>query len=225
MIIDFLFPKRCVGCLSSDDYLCSSCIKRITPAIQTCPTCTKPSVDGMTHSKCLRPLSLNGLFSLWKYKGPIRKAILVLKYKYAYGMGEVLADKAAERLVKSKILNGKDGSSLLPIPIHKRRKNNRGFNQTEVVGKLIAEKMLWQYRGKMLIKTRYTVPQTGLERTIRLRNQRNSYKVIGLNGIDKKQTVFLFDDICTTGATIKEAAKTLKRKGFTNVWGLTIAKT
>jgi ComF family protein len=155
----------------------------------------------------------------------MRKAILVLKYKYAYGMGEVLADKAAERLVKSKILNGKDGSSLLPIPIHKRRKNTRGFNQTEIVGKLIAEKMLWQYRGKMLIKTRYTVPQTGLERTIRLRNQRNSYKVIGLNEIDKKQTVFLFDDICTTGATIKEVDKTLKRKGFTNVWGLTIAKT
>lgn len=148
-----------------------------------------------------------------------------MKYKYAYEMGDVLAERAVERLEESEIFKGKDNAYLLPIPIHKRRRKIRGFNQTELIGKLIAKKMRWQYRDDILEKIRFTVPQTGLERRVRLRNQRNSFSVIGLKGTDKNKTIFLFDDICTTGATIKEAAKELKRKGLKNVWGLSVAKT
>ena len=173
----------------------------------------------------MKPLSLKGCLCVWKYQGPIRKAIIVMKYKYAYEVGEVIAGKAVSNLLTKDIIKNKNESVLIPIPAHKKRRKVRGFNQTEVIGEMIAKKMRWQYKNNVLVKNRLTIPQASLERKKRLRNQKGSFKTVGLKGIGKDKQVFLFDDVWTTGATIKEAAKVLKRNGLKNVWGLTIVKT
>jgi competence protein ComFC len=221
-LIDLIFPKKCFGCSRQGEYFCGDCLEKLHPKNQNCPVCIKPSIDGMTHSKCRRRLSLNGHYSFWSYRGAVRRVILAMKYKFAFDIARELAGKAS-RILDKEIVFGRH-VVLIPIPSHHLRQNWRGFNQSEEVGKLIAKNMGWRYGPNLLIKSRSTLPQTELGRRSRLKNLRRAF---ALNPnyllVPNAYPIVLFDDVWTTGATIKEACKELKRSGFTNVWGLTLA--
>ena len=91
-LLDFIFPKKCIGCGISGLYLCSSCIKKAPFTKTVCPYCYKPSIDGVTHIKCQKKFGLDGLVSIWEYGGVIKSAILATKYKYATLVGKELSD-------------------------------------------------------------------------------------------------------------------------------------
>src|SRR3972149_8295136 len=103
-LADILFPKSCLGCGRSGGYICENCLSKVRTPKPVCPECLKPSIDGMTHTKCLRPLGLDGLISLWNYEGVVRKAILALKYKYAEAITKELTEHAVETVDASEIL-------------------------------------------------------------------------------------------------------------------------
>lgn len=223
---DLLFPKRCVECGKHGSYICESCIKRIGPPRLACPMCSRPSIDGMTHSKCLRPHSINGAYSLWGYNGVVRKAILGLKYKFASQIAEDLVEFVINNLEKSKLTFGKN-ARFTTIPLYWRRENWRGFNQSELMGRAISSKLGWDFKPDLLKREKFTRPQTELRGKERKGNIRG---VFSLNPDYQSLTIshqplILFDDVWTTGATIKEAAKVLKRNGAKKVWGLTLART
>jgi predicted amidophosphoribosyltransferase len=96
-ILSAIFPKNCFGCKKAGRYICSSCLAKEEIRRQVCPVCKRASIDGMTHTKCLKPRSLGGLASFWKYEGPVRRAIVVMKYRFAFDiarqLGEVLSDR------------------------------------------------------------------------------------------------------------------------------------
>ena len=220
-IIDLLFPKSCLGCGSPNSYICASCIQKVKLPRAICPTCLRFSLDGKTHIKCLTPQGLNGLISLWNYDGVVRKAILALKFKFAKEIATELSDLAARR-IPSRTFFPND-SVLIPIPIYWLRRNWRGFNQSEEIGKRIALKAGWKFTSDLLIRKERSVPQTELKRKERLENVRG---VFSLNP-GYKQTFtnyILFDDVWTTGSTLKAACKVLKRSGVEKVWGFTLAK-
>jgi ComF family protein len=111
---------------------------------------------------------------------------------------------------------------LVPIPIHWHRENVRGFNQSEEIGKIVAGEMNWEFNPDLLIKTRQTISQ--VELTVEKRKQ----NLQGVFTVDSKfqipDSIIIFDDVFTTGSTLREAAKVLKRAGVQKVWGLTIAR-
>jgi competence protein ComFC len=223
-IIDLIFPKKCLNCGKEGRYVCESCLQKVKFAKPICPVCTRASIDGMIHIKCQRPQNLDGLVSFWAYDGVIRKAILGLKYKFALEITKELADLSIEKLKKSEILTSKK-LILVPIPLHWHRENWRGFNQVEEIGKLISRKMGWDFMPDLLVRKTATVPQAELKREQRLTNVRDVFALnFDYKIPDIKYTILLFDDVWTTGTTIKEGAKELKKSGFKKVWGMTIAK-
>lgn len=222
-ILDFVFPKTCITCGKAGRYICLGCINKTSPSQPVCPYCKYPSIDGTTHANCSKKLGIDGLVSIWKYEGVVKKAILSLKYKYATKMGDELADYLISSL-KAKTLPGV--YYLCPIPIHWYRQNTRGFNQSVEVGKVVSLAMGWNFIPDLLIKKQATTPQAELDREKRMKNLRGVFMV---NPIYKSlfpnlKSVMIFDDVFTTGSTILEATKVLKMAGVEKVWGLTIAR-
>ena len=218
-LLDFIFPKTCIGCGREGAYLCPICVDKVPRARAICPYCKHPSIDGATHANCAKKYGLDGLTSVWEYEGVIRKAILALKYKYATEIGTEISEyliSSLSGLVLPPVHN------LAPIPIYWLKENTRGFNQSIELGGKLAEKMRLIFIPDLLIKKIQTQPQAGLTGEERRKNLRGVFK---LNPIHKiPDSVFLFDDVFTTGSTLFEAAKVLKRGGVKKVWGITIAR-
>ena len=223
-IADLFFPKKCLECGRAGSYICASCISKLKTLSQICIVCGRPAIDGMTHISCKRILSLNGLIFVWPYGGVVRKAILALKYKYAKEIAEELARYCVLFLQKRKVILPPK-SVLVPIPLYWYRENWRGFNQTEEIGKLIAKKMGWGFESEILIRKRLKRPQAQLKRKERGKNIRGVFSLNShYSSFIIHDSIILFDDVLTTGSTLKEGAKVLKRNGAKNVWGLTIAR-
>jgi ComF family protein len=219
-LLDFIFPKRCVVCGSFGSYLCEADRKRIKPAKSFCPVCLKAAIGGTTHAKCKGALSLDGLICIFDYLTPIKEVVQELKYRFVTDLAAVVK----KEVKNSKFLDKHDfsGFAIVPVPLSVGRKNWRGFNQTEVLGKIIAKKLGVNFDPKILIKVKETRPQAKLTRKERVRQVRGSF------GLDSNRSVqgqkfIVFDDVWTTGATLKAAAASLKRKGAAQVWGMTLA--
>lgn len=202
-LLDFLFPKTCLECGKYGKYICETCLKKVR-------------LGGWRGNT----------YSIFRYEGVIRKAIIALKYKYSYQIATELSDICVQKLNSlAKPDPALQDYSLIPIPLHYLRKNFRGFNQSELMGKQIAEKLGWQFEPNLLIKNVSTKPQVGLKGSARRSNLQN---VFSINPHCSLSTVHgslvVFDDVATTGSTIREATNTLLLAGYKNIYGLTIAR-
>lgn len=178
----------------------------------------------MVHVKCKKKHGLDGLTCLWVYEGSVRKALLSLKYKFAFDIARELSQILIEALKSHDsypII--RNFSVLVPIPTHPLRENWRGFNQSVEVGKLVARQMEWKFIPDLLLKRRITTPQTELKSDARKKNIKGVFS-LNPNYQLLSTSYLLFDDVWTTGSTLKEAGKILKRSGAKTVWGLTIAR-
>jgi ComF family protein len=220
-ILNLIFPKTCLGCGKEGKYVCENCLARVRLLKPACPYCEKASIDGFTHTKCGKKYGLDGLTSIWDYEGIIKKALLALKYKYSTEAGRELASLFVHELKKSNFI--KEGT-LVPIPIHWYRENVRGFNQSIEIGKIVAKEMGWKFIPDLLIKEKPTTSQVELSVEDRKKNLHDVFSVNSNYVLSPPSSVLLFDDVFTTGSTLKEAAKVLKRAGVEKVWGLTIAR-
>lgn len=218
-LLDFFFPKRCVGCGRVGTYFCDQCretIRVIKENEAVCPVCERLALDGKTHPACRTRYTPDGLTSFFHYDGVVRKAIKALKYR-------LVTDLASEfiSLVPDESFNN---AVLLPIPLHSSRYKERGFNQSEVLGSEIAEKLQISMRTDILMRTKKTDPQAGLKhRKDRLENM-NGVFALQRTMNNELRTIILFDDVFTTGATMRAATAELKRHGAKNVWCITIAR-
>lgn len=222
VLVDILFPKKCLACGREGRYVCKECVGAQELLKQLCPYCEKVSIDGLTHASCLRKLGLNGVYSLWPYEGVIREAILKLKYKFARLIAEELSEYIYLFLKDVPIFP--KGSVLTPIPLYWLRENFRGFNQSEVIAKTLSKKLGWSFEEDVLLRKKLRLPQTMLAGKKRRENIRGVFTLNPKYKYSLSQSYILFDDVYTTGSTLKEAAKVLKRNGVTRVWGLTIAR-
>jgi len=219
MLLDFLFPRRCLGCGQWGQYFCKNCIKRLKQIEkQICPVCQRPAINGKTHPRCQTKYSLDGLVSIFAYEGIIKQAIGKLKYKFITDLAEELI-----RLT-SKHMSYPKSSILIPVPLHSRRQRWRGFNQAELLGKILAEKFNWQVRTDILVRHKHTKPQVDLKGKERKNNIRGAFKITPKAKIKNLKKVWLFDDVWTTGSTLRECGQVLKRAGVRKVWGLTLAR-
>ena len=222
-ILDLIFPKTCLGCGKEGKYICDTCVSKAKLLKPVCPYCEKASIDGFTHTKCQMKFGLNGLTSIWDYDGIIKKAILSLKYKYSTEVGKELVSHLVTWLINNKELIP-NNHLLIPIPIHWHRENVRGFNQSIEIGKSVATAMNWKFIPDLLIKKQQTTSQVELSVEKRKQNLKDVFSLNPNYVLSTLHSVLVFDDVFTTGSTLKEAAKTLKHAGVEKVWGLTIAR-
>jgi ComF family protein len=233
-LIDLLFPRRCLGCGKYGSYFCQDCLKTIKPIErQVCPVCEKPAINGLTHPRCQTRSSLDGLVSLFSYEGMIRKAIAKLKYKFVTDLASELIIKMiqiieTDRNGRFKYLNclmeKKEQVILVPVPLHSRRERWRGFNQAELLGKILVTHFGWQFVPDFLFRQKSTKPQVGLKSDKRQQNIHGAFKISPNIQISQYPNIVIFDDVWTTGSTLNEAGKVLKMAGTKKVWGLTLAR-
>lgn len=229
MLLDFLFPRRCLGCGKWGEYFCSQCLNLILLGPQRiCPLCNKPAIGGLTHPSCSRPWGLNGLTSIFSYRGLMRKAIKKLKYHFVSDLAQDLVELFLSFCGEDKFFSRfcqKENVYFLPVPLHPRRKRWRGFNQAELLGEMIASNLGLTFLPDVLVRVKNTKPQTELEKEERKKNIRDAFR-INLNSqlITPNSKLILFDDVWTTGSTLRECGQVLKRAGAKEVWGLTLAR-
>lgn len=198
-LLEIFFPVMCLECRRKGEYICKSCLDKVP-------------IGGW----------YNGNYSIFRYKGVIRKAIISLKYKFAYDLSDELSLVIINKL-KDINLPLKN-IVLVPIPLHVQREKWRGFNQSEILGEKIAKKMEWKYFPYLLIKNKKTNPQINLKGLDRRKNLSGVFEVNPIyKPLPPTYSLILFDDVNTTGSTILEAKKTLKEAGFKKVYSLSIA--
>ena len=191
-----------------------------------CLVCNKGSFDGLTHPKCKSKYTIDGAFSAIAYKGIVKKLIYNFKYKpYLSDFKNSLVELFYESIIQNEIFQKAYVSSpiLAPIPLHKTRLKVRGYNHAKLLADGLSKKLNLPLI-EILQRTKNTKSQFGLDLKKRKENISNSFAVLPNIPISKYPNIFLVDDILTTGSTLLEAAKVLKRRGAKRVWGLTLAR-
>lgn len=227
--LSLIFPKYCINCKRIGSYLCDNCFSFLSFDTQgICVVCNRPSINSLTHPRCATRYTIDGIFSSISYKGVAKKLVYQFKYKpYLSNLNNLLIDLFFEGLIQKEefyniIKNLKSDSVLIPIPLHSSRLKSRGYNQAEILAKGLSKKMNLKILN-CLKRTKKTSSQAALKREERTENIKGAFSIIQ-NLELKIQNAFLVDDIFTTGSTLNEASKILKRKGVEKVWGLTLAR-
>jgi ComF family protein len=231
-LLDFLFPKRCISCGKIGSYICPDCFVKInTIDTPICPACSRPAIYGLTHPGCKKPHTLDGLVCLFSYTGPVRKAIKKLKFDSLFDLAPDLFALAQEEIEENELLYNflvNDRPLVTPVPLHWYRERQRGFNQATLLASAVAEKWGLKFSGEFLIRDKYTKPQVMLKKEERKENIKGVFRVSESFSpnilVFQYPSVLLVDDVWTTGATMRECGRVLKRTGAKKVWGLALAR-
>jgi len=234
-VLDWIYPRHCYNCGDpiygpGRNVLCRDCTdilleRRI--ARHFCPVCGLPLPgDSDGESRCLSCMAEERYFdrarSFFPYDSPMAPVIRAFKFRGDFFLGP--------RLLRGVLRMGgappdvETPSAVVPVPLHPRRKHERGYNQSALLGRVLARYFNCRLLPGVLRRTRHTSRQTGLSRTARRDNVRGAFAVA------KPQVVgglslLLVDDVMTTGATVDECCKVLKRAGADKVQVLTLART
>lgn len=232
-------------------WICQSCVRKIPlRKFQTCPVCEEYSDGGITHFRCRGKTFLEGLWVASEYKNKIiGDAIKKLKYDFirdlAFPVSKIIERSVYEAeefgnfhdLILSefsrsdeeekymdKERNKKRASVIVPVPLHKKRYNWRGFNQAELISEELSLIFKLEIASGAIIRIKNTKPQMKIGSLAeRRRNIEGAFFVEKAKTI-KDKDVIIVDDVSTTLSTIDECAKAVKKAGAKNVWGLVAAR-
>lgn len=224
--LDILYPRRCPVChdipVPGTQKICSGCRERLRPVTgPRCFKCSKPLKDPEQEycSDCSRRTHLfdQGI-GIFPYNTLLQESLFKLKYgkRQEYGVfyGELAAAYAEAQIRCWEI------DYLVPIPLHRKRLEKRGYNQAELIAEALGKRVNLPVKKKLMKRKINTKPQKDLNPEERLKNIWGAFTAAErLNG----GNILLIDDIYTTGATLNQAAATLKKAGAQRVYFLVIA--
>jgi ComF family protein len=219
-ILNLLFPTTCIHCHAPVlerrwGGACPDCWSSLAPLRPPfCSKCGEPAhaIDGLC-GRCLKgEHAFDFARSALLFTHTLRDIIHHLKYSDRVSLAKPLGDILKECLQREAFT----GDVVVPVPLHRSRQRQRGFNQAE----LIAARLGLPLNTRLLRRRKDTPSQTGLSRNERKRNLAGAFEVCG----EVRGTVILVDDVYTTGATVNEIARTLKRAGARRVEALTAAR-
>ena len=227
-LIDLIFPKKCVNCSKSGDYVCANCLPFISFDVKNlCLVCDKPTYNSLTHPKCKSRYSIDGCFSAISYNKIARKLIFNFKYKpYLSDLKTFLSELFVESIIQNEqfmklIANGE--WLMAPVPLYGSKLRKRGYNQAEILSIALSKKLNIPVQN-LLVRLKDTKSQFKLTKEERKENIKEAFELDDRSLKLEARNIFLVDDVVTTGSTLKEAANVLKRAGAKVVFGLTLAR-
>jgi ComF family protein len=238
-IIEIVYPPRCLICEiflgnhrvrkeHQEIFFCQDCLNgfnEITAPL--CPLCHKPIDSEIEEDHlcedCLRKKPFfDALGAPYLYEGSLMRGIHHFKYggktHMAGSLGLLLTVFAKNWLKKT------DSFLMMPVPLHPKRLRDRGFNQSLLLARHVAGVLGAELEFLTLRRVRDTKPQTGLHRDERRKNVRRAFELTDRD-IVKGRSIILVDDVATTGSTLNECARILKRAGSGEVLCLVLART
>jgi competence protein ComFC len=230
LVLDTLFPISCISCGKADSWFCEECLARVPIIVrQFCPQCEKIEIpEGRLCSACKekRNSPLDGILQSVSYENThVKKMIFALKYRFVRELSDPLAKILAKAALQHDI---PVPDYIVPVPLSPRRLRWRGFNQAHLLAENFSEELIPFCKIivlDILERKKNKKPQMEIKK---YRDRINSIKGIFSLKEDspnlKRKNVLLIDDIATTGATLQECAKVLKKSGAKKVFAAVIAR-
>jgi len=230
--LDWLYPRHCPGCGVSSDrdgrHWCWSCFRTIElfPQHGGCDCCGQRVEGDVTHrflcGACLaRRPHFDCARAAADFSGTLREQILAFKYQGALWMRQDLCD-VLEGAVKAHFPIAQV-DVVIPVPLHPVRQRERTFNQSAMLAEILAQRMDRRCDTQSLVRSRETYTQTKLDASQRHTNIAGAFQVKRPEWVTQRR-VLLVDDVMTTGATLDECARILKKAGARVVWAATVAR-
>ncbi|MGB7541968.1 MAG: ComF family protein [Burkholderiales bacterium] len=196
--------------------ICAGCADELPVLPAHCPRCAMPSPGGSVCGECLRrPPAFDRTTALWRYEFPCDRLVQSLKYHARLALAGFFAGTLASKPLPRVDL-------IVPMPLHPRRLAARGFNQAVEIARLLSRLVAIPTESRRVWRVKDTMPQTDLPYEERAKNVRGAFACgPDLSG----RTVAIVDDVMTTGATLNELARILKRAGAARVENWVIART
>jgi ComF family protein len=213
---DALFPQRCVTCGRFGAALHAECAA-LMPAADgaRCLQCWAPS-DFEVCGRCAEaPPAFDALRARYVFEGDARRAILEAKFRGVTALLPPLAEAAVEAIPPAWHIDG-----VLPVPLHRKRERQRGYNQAAALAKTVAARLEAPLCLDVLRRVRETPPQAGLNLEQRRRNLLGAFDASS----PVPRSILLIDDVTTTGATFEASARALRAGGTEQVLALAIAR-
>lgn len=217
-LAEFIYPKDCVGCGRLGVGLCEKCKENFEEVAQICPMCGKENWDGNVHKMCSKKLGLDGLTAVYDHDEKVMQGLIKrVKFDFDKGLLEELV-----KLLDFKM--GKKFDVVVPVPLSIYRRNWRGFNQAEVIAKEVGEQLDLPVAGWLKRVKRGKQQSRIKKRKERFENIRGVFKMSTSEVDIVGKSILLVDDVFTSGATMREACRVLKRAGAKFVWGLVVCR-
>ncbi len=221
--VDLLFPRWCLGCGREGEYICGTClrnVKEISPP--ACPRCGRPQNVGAAQKDCPNceewRRDIDCIRAPFLFDGLIRNAIHEFKYRNLRTLAPLLAGLLHSYVTENRIA----GDVLVPVPLHRKRLRERGYNQSALLARGLGRLNGLPVVADCLVRRRYNPPQarsSGISE--RLENVNGNFAC--RDGRLQGKEVILIDDVSTSGATLNACAGALKAAGAAAVRGLVIA--
>jgi len=223
----FLFPAGCLLCaarssVTGNDYLCRSCLDDLQYNSHACSRCALPMHShgpaGLC-AECLKsPPVFDGCLSAFIYAQPLEWMIQQLKFNEKLSYAPLLSSlmlRYLQMVPCEKFL----ADAIIPMPLHPKRLKQRGFNQSLVLLEPVAAEMNIPVDSSSCIRVRDTPHQTGKTAKQRRQNIKGAFQ---FDNQKNYKHVIIFDDVITTGSSVSELSKVLKRSGVeeVDVWSL-----
>ena len=228
--ISLLYPATCTICwknIRAGTYLCDVCeakIVRIVPPF--CETCSEPFEGSITIAftcaNCAhRTIHFDAAVAAYRGRGIVREIIHEFKYARQIHLRHLVAHWLRAALNDER-LRDISFDLIVPVPLHPARQRERGFNQASLLAESLSAETSMPCRP-VLQRIRYTTTQTALDRSERMENLHNAFR-LRKNEDVRRFRVLLIDDVLTTGSTLSECARVLKRAGAISVHAATAAR-
>lgn len=216
---DLFLPRFCPSCKSSlnfeDVIICKNCFSKIQIA-------SKERIHREFKRKFQNKNTISDFFApfVFEINKELQHAIHSLKYQNRYRVGIFLGKVLASGI----LLDRPDWKSelIIPVPLHKLKKAERGYNQSFYIAKGLSKILRTRYSDRILKRKKYTESQTMMTLTERQENISGAFSIRNKNEVRDK-TILLIDDIITTGATISECGKVLLNAGAKKILAASIA--
>ena len=194
-------------------YICEECAKKIG-----------------YYNNCINSLNLprdietycDGVVCVGRYSDSLKNSLKRFKFSnkpsYYRALGKLLALKVKNTILLDQI------DMIIPVPLHRNKQKQRGYNQAELIGKYVAKQLAIPLEANILLKTSESRSQSLLSRSERLYNVENVFNVVKTETIYDRN-ILIIDDIVTTGSTLNQCSKALKQGGASSVVAAVIATT
>ena len=228
--VSLLYPATCAICreqVRAGQYLCDGCEGKIVRIVRPfCETCSEPFEGSInTAFSCAncahRTIYFDAAVAVYRGRGIVRDVIHEFKYNRQIHLRHLVARWLRAALDDDR-LRGQQFDVIVPVPLHPARQRERGFNQATLLAELLSAHASIPCRP-LLKRIRYTTTQTALDRSERMENLHNAFR-LRKNADVRGLRMLLIDDVLTTGSTLSECARVLKRAGAKSVHAATAAR-
>lgn len=228
--INAFAPARCIDCLCEDTWYCAKCRAQAPITIQSCIVCKTDRPRGTTCLECREDVRITGIISAGAYSShALQRGIHWLKFKGVRSVVEVLAGLIIPHLTLIAPLDElSDQAILVPIPLHKNKLRQRGFNQSEDIAQHISRLCNIEL-APILQRQKATTSQAKLSHDERPHNVQGAFALAISQPeyaalVSKKPIIILLDDVSTTGSTLISATHALPELPEVNIWCATVAR-